>query len=163
MLMNDGLATRLHLVVWMMDRKADDFLKREYGFSLSWGRLLIMLETSSPLTQHDLAQRLNHSDPAISRQLERMSDSGLVTVTVDPGHRRKRLVDLTTHGRALVAEANRTLEGLFRADLTRAGIDIGSFGASIDTLANQLCVGAQGETAAPRTAQAAKSRNAASS
>lgn len=136
--MDDGLATKLHKIVWMMDRTADELLKRRYGFSLSWGRLLIILEQSSPLTQHDLARKLNHSDPAISRQLERMSESGLLNVTVDPAHRRKRLVDLTARGRELATEANRTLEGLFQADLVRTGIDIDHFAAAVDALAEQL-------------------------
>lgn len=121
-----------------MDRKADQLLRREYGLPLSWGRLLITLAKSAPLVQHELAQRLNHSDAAISRQLERMSESGLLTVTPDPTHGRKRLVDLTVRGRDTVAAASAALEALLRQDIVCAGLDIERFADSVAALAHQL-------------------------
>ncbi len=135
-----GLALRLHQVVWLMDRRADEVLRREYGISLSWGRLLIVLAQSAPVVQHELAQRLNHSDAAISRQLERMSASGLLTVNTDPTHRRKRLVGLTPLGRTMVDAASAELETLLRDDMTQAGLDIEGFTKSITALARQLAV-----------------------
>lgn len=136
--MSKGLTTVLHEVVWAMDRKADQIIRRDYGISLSWFRLLIVLRNTAPLTQHGLAEHLNHSDPAVSRLLERMSTSGLVSITIDPAHRRKRLVKLTTSGRELVDSADSALEALFRSDLERADIDIDGFTSAVVALSLQL-------------------------
>jgi len=135
---NNELAVQLHQLVWRMDRKADQVLRRDYDLPLSWGRLLITLAKTGPLTQHDLALRLSHSDPAISRQLERMSESGLLTVTVHPSHRRKRLVDLTSLGREMVIQASSTLDELLQSDMIRAGIDIQRFADCVAALAEEL-------------------------
>jgi DNA-binding MarR family transcriptional regulator len=136
--MSKRLTTVLHEVIWLMDRKAGEIVKREYGISLSWFRLLIILQNVGPVTQHRLAQSLNHSDPAVSKLLDRMSESGFVTVTIDPTHRRRRIVELTEAGRQLATQIDNALEDLFTRDLTEAGIDIPGFTASVSALADQL-------------------------
>ena len=136
--MSKGLTTVLHEVIWLMDRKAGEIVQREYGISLSWFRLLIILANVGPATQHRLAQSLNHSDASVSKLLDRMSDSGLVTVTVDPAHRRRRIVELTPAGQKLATQIDTALEDLFGKDLTAAGIDIPRFTASVSALSDQL-------------------------
>ena len=136
--MNKGLTTVLHEVIWLMDRKASEIVQREYGISLSWFRLLIILKNVGPVTQHRLAQSLNHSDASVSKLLDRMSDSGFVTVTVDPAHRRRRIVGLTPAGRKLATQIDTALEDLFSKDLTAAGIDIPRFTTFVSALSDQL-------------------------
>ncbi|MET4783209.1 MarR family transcriptional regulator [Glaciihabitans sp. UYNi722] len=136
--MTKGLTTLIHEVVWAMDRKADEILKRDYGISVSWFRVLVVLKDTAPITQHSLAQRLRHSDPAVSRLLERMTKSGLLSVAIDPDHGRKRLVSLTPAGRSVVVSADSALEDLFVSDLTQAQIDISEFSSSMSALSLHL-------------------------
>lgn len=62
-------------------------------------RLLGTLEDIEPATQHRLAQALSVSDPSISRSLRPLEAEGLVRITIDPDHARRRLVRLTESGR----------------------------------------------------------------
>ena len=91
------------------------------GLTYSQIRLLGTLENIEPATQHRLAQALSVSDPAISRALRPLEADGLVQVTVDPAHARRRLVMLTDAGRKAFHTAGKPLYDEFRAVLVAAG------------------------------------------
>lgn len=61
------------------------------------------------------------SDPAISRALRPLEANGLVQVTVDPDHARRRLVRLTDAGRNAFHTAGKPLYDEFRTALIAAG------------------------------------------
>lgn len=119
--MDDGLADLLHRVVMLMGeaarRRADD----SGGLTYSQIRLLGTLEDIEPTTQHRLAQALSVSDPAISRALRPLEAGGLVRITVDPEHARRRLVRLTDPGRKAFHAAGKPLYDEFREGLVAAG------------------------------------------
>ncbi|WP_181770684.1 MarR family winged helix-turn-helix transcriptional regulator [Amycolatopsis pittospori] len=119
--MDDGLADLLHRVVMLMGeatrRRADD----PDGLTYSQMRLLGTLEEIEPTTQHRLAQALSISDPAISRALRPLEADGLVRITVDPEHARRRLVRLTELGRKAFHVAGKPLYDEFREGLIAAG------------------------------------------
>ncbi|WP_410651287.1 MarR family winged helix-turn-helix transcriptional regulator [Amycolatopsis sp. cmx-4-54] len=119
--MDDGLADLLHRVVGLLGeaarRRADD----SDGLTYSQIRLLGTLEEIEPTTQHRLAQAMSVSDPAISRALRPLEADGLVRITVDPEHARRRLVRLTDPGRKAFHGAGKPLYDELREGLVAAG------------------------------------------
>ncbi|WP_026467803.1 MarR family winged helix-turn-helix transcriptional regulator [Amycolatopsis alba] len=119
--MDDGLADLLHRVVMLMGEAARRRTDDPGGLTYSQIRLLGTLEEIEPATQHRLAQALSVSDPAISRALRPLEAEGLVLITVDPEHARRRLVHLTELGRKAFHTAGKPLYDEFRAGLEAAG------------------------------------------
>ncbi|MEU5694339.1 MarR family transcriptional regulator [Actinosynnema sp. NPDC020468] len=117
--MDDGLADLLHRVVMLLGEEA----RRRPEGALTYSRLRLLgtLEEIEPTTQHRLAQALSVSDPAISRALRPLEADGLVQVTVDPDHARRRLVRLTDAGRKAFHAAGKSLSEELRAALVAAG------------------------------------------
>ncbi|GAA1996131.1 MarR family winged helix-turn-helix transcriptional regulator [Amycolatopsis minnesotensis] len=119
--MDDGLADLLHRVVMLLGeatrRRTDD----PDALTYSQIRLLGTLEEIEPATQHRLAQALSVSDPAISRALRPLETDGLVQITIDPDHARRRLVRLTDTGRKTFHTAGKPLHDEFRTALIAAG------------------------------------------
>ncbi|WP_405742616.1 MarR family transcriptional regulator [Streptomyces sp. NBC_01525] len=119
--MDDGLADALHRVVMLLGEAARRRTDDPGGLTYSQIRLLGTLEDIEPVTQHRLAQALSVSDPAISRALRPLEADGLVQITIDPGHARRRLVRLTEAGRDAFHAAGKPLGDEFRAALVAAG------------------------------------------
>ncbi|UMO99506.1 MarR family winged helix-turn-helix transcriptional regulator [Amycolatopsis sp. EV170708-02-1] len=119
--MDDGLADLLHRVVMLLGENARRRTEDTDGLTYSQIRLLGTLEEIEPATQHRLAQALSVSDPAISRALRPLEADGLVRITVDPDHARRRLVRLTDAGRKAFHAAGKPLYDEFRAALVEAG------------------------------------------
>ncbi|MGW6282565.1 MarR family winged helix-turn-helix transcriptional regulator [Kribbella sp. NPDC055071] len=119
--MDDGLADLLHRVVQLLGeaarRRGDDL----GGLSYSQLRLLGTLEEIQPATQHQLAQALAISDPAISRALRPLETAGFVQVRTDPEHGRRRLVTLTSVGSKAFHDSGKPLEEELRTALVAAG------------------------------------------
>jgi DNA-binding MarR family transcriptional regulator len=132
------LGTALHHLVAALDRKADALLRREFGVSLSTGRLLVVLAEVGPVSQHELALKLSVSDPAISRAMEHVTSSGLAEVHVDPAHRGRRVVTLTRTGRERTRVAQAALERRLHEDLEQAGVDVGLFTSAVAALRLQV-------------------------
>ncbi|MEU7137819.1 MarR family transcriptional regulator [Nocardia sp. NPDC046473] len=97
--MDDGLADLLHRVVFLLGEAARRRMDNTSGLSYSQIRLLGMLEDIEPVTQHQLAQALAVSDPAISRALRPLEEAGFVQIEIDPERKRRRLVRTIETGR----------------------------------------------------------------
>ncbi|MFF1645124.1 MarR family winged helix-turn-helix transcriptional regulator [Streptomyces sp. NPDC058240] len=119
--MDDGLADLLHRVVMLLSEATRQRTDDPDGLTYSQIRLLGTLEDIEPTTQHRLAQALSVSDPAISRALRPLEAGGLVQITVDPEHARRRLVRLTEAGRKAFHAAGKPLYDELRAGLVAAG------------------------------------------
>lgn len=118
---DEGLADLLHRVVSLLGEAARRRTDDRDGLTYSQIRLLGAVEDMEPVTQHRLAQGLSVSDPAISRALRPLEADGLVQVTIDPAHARRRLVRLTEVGRKAFHTAGKPLYDEFRAGLVAAG------------------------------------------
>ncbi|MFI7000558.1 MarR family winged helix-turn-helix transcriptional regulator [Nocardia sp. NPDC050175] len=97
--MDDGLGDLLHRVVFLLSEATRTRVAGSGGLTYRQMRLLGTLEESEPMTQHQLAQALSVSDPAISRALRPLETAGLIQVAPDPDHGRRRLVSTTQAGR----------------------------------------------------------------
>ncbi|MEV0266637.1 MarR family transcriptional regulator [Streptomyces sp. NPDC050617] len=118
--MDEGLAELLHRVVMLMGEAARRRSGPNQRLSPSQLRLLGTLEEIQPATQHQLAEALTLSDPAISRALRPLEAEGYVTINVDPAHRRRRLVALTPKGQDTFLTEGKPLEEELRAALLNA-------------------------------------------
>ncbi|KRE62188.1 MarR family transcriptional regulator [Nostocoides sp. Soil756] len=116
------LAHQLHVLVALMDRRADLLLARA-GSPLGYRRfvaLLVVSEHDGP-TQRELAERLGASEAATSRMVAGLARDGLLDVRA--GHGRRRALHLTAEGGRRLREADLVLGDRF-ADLVRArGVD----------------------------------------
>ncbi|MFI6293236.1 MarR family winged helix-turn-helix transcriptional regulator [Nonomuraea sp. NPDC050790] len=119
--MDDGLGDLLHRVVMLLGEAARRRTDDAGGLTYGQIRLLGTLEEIEPVTQHGLARAMSVSDPAISRALRPLEADGLVRITVDPEHARRRLVRLTEDGRKAFHAAGKPLYDELRAGLVAAG------------------------------------------
>ncbi|QYN21847.1 MarR family winged helix-turn-helix transcriptional regulator [Amycolatopsis sp. DSM 110486] len=122
--MDDDLADLLHRVVFLLGeaaRRRADSSGGAGGLSYSQMRLLGTLEEIQPVTQHQLAQALSVSDPAISRALRPLETAGLVQVRQDPEHARRRLVTITEVGAKAFHDNGKPLYDELRTALLEAG------------------------------------------
>ncbi|AHH98956.1 hypothetical protein GCM10010174_48320 [Kutzneria viridogrisea] len=119
--MDDGLADLLHRVVFLLGEAARRRGNDPSALSYSQMRLLGTLEDIQPVTQHQLAQALSVSDPAISRALRPLEAAGLVQVRLDPEHGRRRLVSITETGRKAFHDSGKPLYEELRNGLLEAG------------------------------------------
>jgi DNA-binding MarR family transcriptional regulator len=119
---DDGLADLLHRVVSLIGDVARQQISPDGGeLTYSRIRLLGALEDIEPATQHRLAQTVGVSDPAISRALQPLEREGLVRITQDPQHARRRLVELTEAGRRAYHASGKPLAEAFRRALVNQG------------------------------------------
>ncbi|MFB7718509.1 MarR family winged helix-turn-helix transcriptional regulator [Nocardia sp. NPDC056100] len=119
--MDDGLGDLLHRVVYLLGEAARRHGGDAGGLTYSQIRLLGMLEEIEPVTQHQLAQALGVSDPAVSRALRPLETAGFVAVETDPEHARRRLVSTTEAGRDAFHGSDRPLQNELRDALLEAG------------------------------------------
>ncbi|MFL4907929.1 MarR family winged helix-turn-helix transcriptional regulator [Streptomyces sp. MMS24-I2-30] len=136
--MDEGLADLLHRVVMLMGEAARRHADPAQRLSYSQLRLLGTLEEIQPATQHQLATALSVSDPAISRALRPLEQDGLVRVSVDPAHRRRRLVTLTPAGKATFVTEGKPLQDELRTGLIAAGFPYDRYLADTQRLAGFL-------------------------
>ena len=132
-----SLAHELHVVVALMDRRADALLARS-GCALSYARFLVLLHVSEAdgLTQRDLSARLGTSEPAVSRMVAGLARDGLVEVGRAPGNRRR--LSLTASGGAALAEAGAVLGDGFDRLVRSTGTDPAALAASVRRIATAL-------------------------
>ena len=114
--MEDELSFTLHALVTRLDRSADRILRAELGVSYRRFLTLFMIRDLGATTQRALAERLDVSEPAVSRMTAVLSDAGLLVAEPDPaGGNRRQLHptaagdDLIDAGRALLAQRFDTL------------------------------------------------------
>ncbi|MEV6554255.1 MarR family transcriptional regulator [Nocardia sp. NPDC051756] len=118
--MDDGLGDLLHRVVYLLGEATRRRVDNTSGLSYSQIRLLGTLEEIEPVTQHQLAQALAVSDPAVSRALRPLEEAGLVQIKTDPDHKRRRLVAITEAGRNAFHTTGKPLSDELRTALLAA-------------------------------------------
>ncbi|WP_433656264.1 MarR family winged helix-turn-helix transcriptional regulator [Nocardia sp. CA-128927] len=118
--MDDGLGDLLHRVVYLLGEATRRRVDNTSGLSYSQIRLLGTLEDIEPVTQHQLAQALAVSDPAVSRALRPLEEAGLVQIKTDPDHKRRRLVAITEAGRTAFHATGKPLADELRTALLAA-------------------------------------------
>ena len=132
-----SLAHELHLLVALMDRRADALLQRS-GCELSYARFLVLLHVSDGdgMTQRDLSTRLGTSEAAVSRMVAGLARDGLVDVARGAGNRRS--LSLTPHGGQALTAAGKALGDGFDRLVRGTGTDPAELAASVRTVVTAL-------------------------
>lgn len=132
-----SLAHELHLLVALMDRKADALLLRS-GCTVTYARFLVLLHVSEEhgMTQRDLAGRLGTSEPAVSRMVAGLARDGLLEVGRATGNRRS--LALTASGGSALAEAGDVLGDGFDRRVRSTGTDPAALAASVRLITTAL-------------------------
>lgn len=80
------------------------------GRPLAVSRLLHEIGSGGPAGVRDLRERLDLDSGHLSRMLRRLEEEGLVATVVDPGDRRRRVVELSPTGRQAYDDLERRSE-----------------------------------------------------
>ena len=102
-------AYRLHNFVFLFDKIADDVLQREHGITLSQFVVLKILTHTHDCKQKKIADNLHMTEGAISRQIERLREQGLITRTTNKTNRREHEINVTEKGMEVRKNAIETL------------------------------------------------------
>ncbi len=109
---NQILTMRLHKLGFMLDKAADASLQSQLQFGLSQFRILAMLEQDSNCSQIHIADLLDQTEAAVSRQINLMVKEGYVTRITKPSNRRERILSLSEDGKQKLEEGWRALSEL---------------------------------------------------
>lgn len=100
----------------------------ELGLTFSQVQLLeLLMGREAALSPSDLEERLGVSQPTVTGLVKRLEAKGFLRTGVDPTDRRRRIVRITSEGRAVMDEAleqrvahmSRLLEGLTEAQVAQ--------------------------------------------
>ena len=117
----------LHALIARLDRAADQILSTELGLSYRRFMPLFMVRELSATTQRALAERLEVSEPSVSRMTTVLSEAGLLVVEQDPDGGNRRRLRLTPKGDELVDTAQALLARRFEDVLQRSGIPAAAY------------------------------------
>jgi DNA-binding MarR family transcriptional regulator len=136
--MPDGLNFDLHALVIRLDRAADAILRRELGVSYRRFMPLFAIRDLGASTQRALAERLDVSEPAVSRMTAVLHDAGLLVAEADPSGGNRRSLRLTPAGDELVDAAQALLSERFTDLVARSGIPAAAYSRHTKALLRAL-------------------------
>ena len=110
---------------------------REHGVSHA-GMVVLATVSRGPVGQRELARDQHVTEQTIGRTIAHLESTGHVRRSTDPGDRRRRTVELTPPGAALLAEISESGERLTDDILRAAGADIPQFRRTLQTLIQSL-------------------------
>jgi DNA-binding MarR family transcriptional regulator len=102
--------TPLHYLVFVLQQSAEELLLKETGISLSYARILGVLDLQLPTSQKKIATTLHQTEANISRQLLLMVRQRLVKITKNKEDGRQRDVTLTALGNRKYDQAQELLK-----------------------------------------------------
>lgn len=120
--MRDELSFELHALTARLDRVANRVLQEEFGISYRRFLVLFMVGSLGAKTQRALAERLDVSEPSVSRMTGLLSAAGLLEVQRDPEGGNRRNLALTIEGERLAKACRELLAARFREVVDRSGI-----------------------------------------
>lgn len=105
-----------------MDRVADRSLRREFALSYRRFLVLFMVSELGAGTQRALADRLEISEPSVSRMTGVLADIGLLDVDAAPTGGHRRSLRLTPEGQKLMERCRDHLAAQFAEVVERSGV-----------------------------------------
>lgn len=92
-------------------------LQGEKDYTLASMAIFKVLDERGPLSQHQIAQELCHSDAAVSRQINLLLAKEEVIVRHDSRNRKRSIVELSEKGRDAVRGVRTRVEAYFKEAL----------------------------------------------
>jgi DNA-binding MarR family transcriptional regulator len=121
------VAFELHAVTAKLDRAADRLLQAELGLSYRRFLPLFMISELGASTQRALAQKLDVSEPSVSRMTSVLADAGLLVVESRPGTGNRNRLALTATGDRLVRDCKKLLSDKLAVIVAEAGLPIDEY------------------------------------
>jgi DNA-binding MarR family transcriptional regulator len=136
------VAINLIVTARMVEETWIKYLKRTEGISPSQYNILRILRGArpNPVKITDIAERMIHRDPDVTRLVDRLVKQGLVRRERDTEDRRVVLVEITGAGLAMLARLDRPV--LEQLNAAMAGLNQQQL-RMLDTLLNELREGIQ--------------------
>lgn len=122
----DDLAFEVHALAARLDRAAARLLRSERDVTYRRFLVLYMVGELGVDSQRALAQRLDVSEPSVSRMTAVLKGAGWLTVTPARGARRHELA-LTPAGRAVMEDCQALLSERLDAVVARSGVPAGAY------------------------------------
>lgn len=101
---------KLHKLTNQLDKTFDQTLRKQAGIGMSQFTLLLSISQHQPVTQRTVADFLDLSAGAISRQVDIASQNGWVTILETTSDKRSQLLEVTPKGKAVIASGMNALE-----------------------------------------------------
>jgi DNA-binding MarR family transcriptional regulator len=83
---------------YVLQHSAEEMLESEAGIGLSAARIMSVLKSATPVSQKNIAVELRQTEANVSRQLQAMKKSGLVSISRNKKDSRQRDVTLSAKG-----------------------------------------------------------------
>ncbi len=110
---NRKVLNQLHSLIKAIDNRGAQILLHEMGIGFSQFKILSCLSKTPGASQSEIAQWLNLTPPAISRQVEAMLGKGLIASRKNPKNRRQHILSLTSTGQDALKKAWELLDSRF--------------------------------------------------
>jgi len=104
----------VHKSVYAIDRNADRLLTEKEGGTFSQFLILMAIAQCSGLSQQRIAEFLDLTPAAVSRQIDSLVKAGLIVREQDPQSRRSHVVSLTPTGEKRFRAMKSTLLDSFK-------------------------------------------------
>ncbi len=101
---------KIHKAVFLLDKLSDQILQCHQGLGFSQFLVLMVLNDQPKAPQKLVANRLDQTQAAVSRQIDILADLGLISRERNPEAKREYVLKLTTSGR------NKFKDGLAELD-----------------------------------------------
>lgn len=102
---NWTIAAKVHKLTWLLDRAADQILRRRLDFGYPQFGILMIIRLHPGLTQRTVASAHGLTEGAVSKRIEALCRQKLIIRRENPRSRREHLLALTPAGERLVQRA----------------------------------------------------------
>lgn len=107
----EKLIVSIHRASTVLSRDAERIIMKKYGFSYSQFKLIwVLLRNNDGVNQATIAEWLNQTPAAVSRQIKHLNQQELVSIVVSKQSKRDNVVRLTPKGRMLARDVMKQLE-----------------------------------------------------
>lgn len=97
----------------VMNRIAERILQSEVGITYARFVFLFAIKECGTATQHQIAQAMKVSDPAVSKLCAEAVHDDLLHIAINPQHKRQRLISLTPAAQKVLARSLTALDTCF--------------------------------------------------
>ena len=110
---SEAIAYKIHKAVFVLDKVADTTLQSKIDLTLSQFLLLMVVIQHPNIKQIEIADFLELTQAAVSRQIDVLKNKKLITITQNEENRRENLVSPTASGNKVFNQANDILQTTF--------------------------------------------------
>lgn len=134
---NFPISWKLFILITKITDLSLEVFDKQFGISFTIYHIFAVLNDCPDITQRELATQVNVSDAAISKQMTKLSERGLLNVQVNPNNNRHKQISLTDKSIQILKDCTQVLDQLVKEHLDKAGIEMSQFeGQLINLLAS---------------------------